>query len=95
MSTCIETVIIGGGQAGLASSYYLSQQDQPYVVLEQAMQGGNACATIAEIPSLSTPDFTDLSHKIPVPHSGGTLSPNVAFNQRLSFAGEVSGQMKN
>src|SRR5215469_11990690 len=42
MSTYIETVIIGGGQAGLAVSYYLSHQDRPHVVLEQAEQAGNA-----------------------------------------------------
>ena len=37
MSTHIETVVIGGGQAGLAVSYYLSQQDRPHIVLEQAL----------------------------------------------------------
>src|SRR6516164_1935341 len=42
MSTYIETVIVGGGQAGLATSYYLSQQDRPHIVLEQATQAGNA-----------------------------------------------------
>jgi putative flavoprotein involved in K+ transport len=42
MNTYIETVIIGGGQAGLAVSYYLSQQGRPHVVLEQAAQAGNA-----------------------------------------------------
>jgi putative flavoprotein involved in K+ transport len=42
MTTYIETVIIGGGQAGLAVSYYLTQQDRPHVVLEQAAQAGEA-----------------------------------------------------
>jgi putative flavoprotein involved in K+ transport len=42
MSTHIETVIIGGGQAGLGVSYCLSQQDRPHIVLEQAAQAGNA-----------------------------------------------------
>src|SRR5215467_8883755 len=42
MSTHIETVIIGGGQAGLAVSYYLSQRQRPHVILEQAAQAGNA-----------------------------------------------------
>jgi cation diffusion facilitator CzcD-associated flavoprotein CzcO len=55
MSTYIETVIVGGRWAGLASSYYLSQQDQAHVVLEQAMQAGNAWVSIAGILSLSTP----------------------------------------
>lgn len=42
MSTHIETVIVGGGQAGLAMSYYLSQRSRPHIVLEQAEKPGNA-----------------------------------------------------
>jgi putative flavoprotein involved in K+ transport len=41
MNTYFETVIIGGGQAGLSLSYYLSRQDRAHVVLEQAGQAGN------------------------------------------------------
>jgi len=36
----IETVIIGGGQAGLATSFYLSQQGREHIILEQAAQAG-------------------------------------------------------
>ena len=32
----IDTVIVGGGQAGLAISYYLSQEGRDHVVLERA-----------------------------------------------------------
>ena len=32
----IDTVIVGGGQAGLATSYYLTQQGREHIVLEQA-----------------------------------------------------------
>ena len=42
MSDYIETIIIGGGQAGLATSYYLSQMNREHLVLEQAAQAGNA-----------------------------------------------------
>lgn len=38
MTEQIETLIIGGGQAGLALSYYLSQQGRAHLVLEQAAQ---------------------------------------------------------
>ena len=31
----IETVVIGGGQAGLAMSYYLSQRGREHVILER------------------------------------------------------------
>ena len=34
----VEAVVIGGGQAGLAISYYLTRQGRPHVVLEQAAQ---------------------------------------------------------
>ena len=42
MSTHIETVVVGGGQAGLAVSYYLSQQNRPHIVLERAEKPGSA-----------------------------------------------------
>jgi len=38
----VETVIVGGGQAGLAVSYYLSQQGRAHTILEQASQPANA-----------------------------------------------------
>jgi putative flavoprotein involved in K+ transport len=37
----IETVIVGGGQAGLATSYYLAQYGREHIVLEQAAQAGS------------------------------------------------------
>ena len=39
MSEQVETVIIGGGQAGLALSYYLTRQGQTHLVLEQGSVG--------------------------------------------------------
>src|SRR5512136_1102849 len=38
MTTKTNTVIVGGGQAGLSVSYYLTQQGRDHVVLEQAEQ---------------------------------------------------------
>jgi putative flavoprotein involved in K+ transport len=35
MTEQIDTAVIGGGQAGLAISYYLTQQDREHIVLEQ------------------------------------------------------------
>ena len=34
----VEAIVIGGGQAGLAISSYLTQQGRTHVVLEQASQ---------------------------------------------------------
>jgi len=42
MGEKIDTVIVGGGQAGLATSYYLKQLGREHIVLEQAAQAGNA-----------------------------------------------------
>jgi putative flavoprotein involved in K+ transport len=38
----IETIIIGGGQAGLATSYHLGKLGHPHFILEQAAQPANA-----------------------------------------------------
>jgi putative flavoprotein involved in K+ transport len=38
----IETIIIGGGQAGLSTSYQLKQRGRENIVLEKAAQAGNA-----------------------------------------------------
>ena len=42
MAESVQTIIVGGGQAGLSVSYYLSQQGRDHVVLEQSNQPGNA-----------------------------------------------------
>ena len=42
MTEQIETVIIGGGQAGLSLSYHLTRQGRKHIVLEQAAQVGEA-----------------------------------------------------
>jgi putative flavoprotein involved in K+ transport len=41
MSQKIETLIIGGGQAALATSYHLNQRGHEHIILEQAAQAGN------------------------------------------------------
>ena len=42
MSEQVSTVIIGGGQAGLATSYWLTQHRHEHIILEQAAQAANA-----------------------------------------------------
>jgi putative flavoprotein involved in K+ transport len=42
MSTRVETVVIGAGQAGLSVSYYLKELSHDHLVLEQADLPGNA-----------------------------------------------------
>ena len=40
----IETVVVGAGQAGLATSYHLTQLGREHVVLEQAAQAAHCLA---------------------------------------------------
>jgi putative flavoprotein involved in K+ transport len=42
MPEYVETVIVGGGQAGLAVSYHLTQQGRAHTILEQASQPAEA-----------------------------------------------------
>ena len=40
----IDTLIIGGGQAGLATSYYLTRQGHRHVVVEQSEKAASYVA---------------------------------------------------
>ena len=42
LSHNIDSVIVGGGQAGLAISYYLNREERKHVVLERAPAAANA-----------------------------------------------------
>jgi putative flavoprotein involved in K+ transport len=42
MTTAVNTLIVGGGQAGLAVSHYLKRRSRDHIVLEQADRPGNA-----------------------------------------------------
>ena len=42
MTNKIDTIIIGAGQGGLATSYYLKKQGREHLILEQADQAGPA-----------------------------------------------------
>ena len=42
MTQHIDTIVIGGGQSGLAASYYLQQRGIDHIVLEAAAQPANA-----------------------------------------------------
>ena len=38
----IDTIIVGGGQAGLSTSYYLKLQGRNHIILEQTHQAAKA-----------------------------------------------------
>ena len=50
----IDTVIVGGGQAGLAISYYLTQEGREHVALEQAPAVANAWRSQRYMPGSQT-----------------------------------------
>ena len=43
----VDTIVIGGGQAGLSVSYYLKLDGREHIVLEQAEQAAKPGETIA------------------------------------------------
>lgn len=57
MAEQINTIVVGGGQAGLAISYELTQQGQPHIVLEQAAQAGAAWRRRWDSFTLVTPNW--------------------------------------
>ena len=57
MAQQVETVIIGGGQAGLATSYYLRQQGREHIVLERSGAAGNAWRSRWDSFTLVSPNW--------------------------------------
>lgn len=66
----IENIIVGGGQAGLATSYHLKQLGREHVVFEQAEQAGNVWRNDRwDSFTLVTPNW---SIQLPGAHYDGT-----------------------
>ena len=65
----VETAIIGGGQAGLATAYYLKERGRPFVVLDAGDQVGDAWRTRWESLRLFTPARFDSLPGFPFPGS--------------------------
>jgi putative flavoprotein involved in K+ transport len=58
MTEKIDTIIIGGGQAGLSTSYYLSLQGRDHIILEKADQAAQAWRDRWDSFTLITPNWT-------------------------------------
>ena len=58
MTEQIDTVIVGGGQGGLSTSYYLVQQGREHVILEQADKAAKAWRERWDSFTLITPNWT-------------------------------------
>jgi len=58
MSEQVDTIIIGAGQGGLSTSYYLKQQGREHIILEQADQVAAAWRQRWDSFTLITPNWT-------------------------------------
>jgi putative flavoprotein involved in K+ transport len=58
MTEQIDTVIVGAGQGGLSTSYYLMQQGRDHIILEQAEQVAEAWRNRWDSFTLITPNWT-------------------------------------
>lgn len=58
MTERIDTIIVGGGQAGLSTSYYLKQQGRNHVVLEQSDRAAKAWRERWDSFTLNTPNWS-------------------------------------
>jgi putative flavoprotein involved in K+ transport len=53
----IETIIVGGGQAGLSTSYYLKEHGREHVIFEKALQPASAWRNRWDSFTLNTPNW--------------------------------------
>lgn len=58
MTEQVETIIVGAGQAGLSTSYHLTQQGYEHVILEQANQAAPVWRNRWDSFTLITPNWT-------------------------------------
>jgi putative flavoprotein involved in K+ transport len=66
-----DTVVIGGGQAGLAMGYFLAQQHRDFVILEAADRLGETWRNRWDSLRLFTPAFHNGLPGMPLPPPGG------------------------
>jgi len=53
------TIVIGGGQAGLAAGYYLNQKGDHFIILDENTQTGNSWRSRWDSLRLFTPSFNN------------------------------------
>src|SRR6266542_2837283 len=69
-----QTVIIGGGQAGLSLGYHLAQRDLPFVILEANQRIGDSWRSRWDSLRLFTPARFDGLAGMPFPAAGHTFT---------------------
>jgi len=66
-NTRVNTVVIGGGQAGLSVGYHLSQQSVPFVILDANARVGDAWRRRWDSLRLFTPARASALDGLPFP----------------------------
>src|SRR5882757_686867 len=79
----IETVVIGGGQAGLASGYHLARTGRPFVILDASERIGDAWRNRWDSLRLFTPARYDALPGLPFPGRGWSFPSAAAFADYL------------
>jgi putative flavoprotein involved in K+ transport len=69
----VETIVIGGGQAGLATGFHLKQRNLPFVILDAHPRIGDAWRRRWESLRLFTPAANDSLPGMPFPADPGTF----------------------
>jgi putative flavoprotein involved in K+ transport len=91
----VETLVIGGGQAGLATGYQLSQRDLPYKIIDANERVGDAWRNRWDSLRLFTPNR--LNHLPGMPFSGyhwGFASKNEMADYLESYARKFDLQVE-
>lgn len=71
MNTSYDTVVVGGGQAGLATGYYLAQQKGSFVILDENDEVGAVWRQRWDSLRLFTPSQFDSLPGLPFPKADG------------------------
>jgi putative flavoprotein involved in K+ transport len=87
MTTHVNTVLVGGGQAGLAVSYFLTLRGCEHLVLEQAAAPANAWRNRWDSFTLNTPNWQSQLPGAPVlgdPHAFMSREEVVAYLEKYA-----------
>jgi putative flavoprotein involved in K+ transport len=83
MRKVYETIVIGGGQAGLATGYYLSRQGSDFVILDASQRTGDAWRSRWDSLRLFTPAEFDGLPGMPYPGPAHTFPTKDEFADYL------------
>lgn len=96
MSERVDTIVIGAGQAGLATSYFLSEHGREHVVLERGQIANTWRTERWDGFYLNTPRFTERlpghEYRGPEPDAFSSLEETIAYLDR--YAGAIRAPVR-